>query len=188
MPLGAWILCPETEMRSAPRLFAVKGSFMKPWTASQWRSAWEPAFLSARETPAMSVTAPVSLLTSMSETSFVSGRSAPRTAETGTAPVSSGASRVTSQPRRSSSSRARRTASCSAWELMTWPPLAEAARAPERMAQLSASEPQEVKTTSPGLQPRQSASSRRAESRSFFASRPRAWVELGLPNCPVITL
>mgnify|MGYP000217084687 FL=1 len=73
-------------------------------------------------------------------------------------------------------------------ELMTCPPLAEAAQAPESRAQLSASEPQEVKASSFGWQPRQRASSLRAASSSFFASRPRACVELGLPYCSVITL
>ena len=136
----------------------------------------------------MSVTAPVSLLTSMSETSTVSGRRASSTACTGMAPLSSGARRVTSYPRRSSSSRDLRTASCSAMELITCPPFAEAACAPESRAQLSASEPQEVKTSSFGWQPRQSETSRRALSSRFFASRPRAWVELGLPYCSVITL
>lgn len=64
---------------------------------------------------------------------------------------------------------------------MTWPPFALAAKAPESRAQLSASEPQEVNTSSFGWQPRQRESSRRAASSSFLASRPRACVELGLP-------
>ena len=72
-------------------------------------------------------------------------------------------------------------ASCSVRELMTWPPFALAAKAPESRAQLSASEPQEVNTSSFGWQPSESESSRRAASSSFLASRPRACVELGLP-------
>ena len=81
---------------SAPSVFTVKGTFKKPCTASQCSSAFEFAFLSARATPGMSFTAPVSLFTSMSETSTVSGLSASMTACTGIAPLSSGARRVTS--------------------------------------------------------------------------------------------
>ena len=53
--------------------------------------------------------------------------------------------------------------------------------APFVIAQLSLSEPQEVKKTSFGLQPSASATCLRALSRTAFASRPFVWVELGLP-------
>ena len=129
----------------------------------------------------MSVTAPVSLFTIMRETSTVSGRSAARTASADTAPSGPGSSRVTEYPRLSSSSRVFSTASCSTAELITCPPFGEAAHAPDSSAQLSLSEPQEVKTTSPGAQPSAEATFFRAASSSFFASRPFACVELGLP-------
>ena len=51
---------------------------------------------SIRATAAMSLTVPVSLLTIMSETRIVSGRSAARTASSGMAPVPSGCRRVIS--------------------------------------------------------------------------------------------
>ena len=38
-PLGAWILCPLTVSRSTPSSLGVKGTFRKPWTASQWTRA-----------------------------------------------------------------------------------------------------------------------------------------------------
>ena len=66
-------------------------------------------------------------------------------------------------------------------ELMMCFPLRFMASAPLRRAQLSLSEPQEVKTSSSGLQSRAEETCRRAVSSSFFASRPRVWVELGLP-------
>ena len=129
----------------------------------------------------MSVTAPVSLFTSISVTSTVSGRRASITACTGMAPVSSGFRRVTSKPRRSSSSRLLRTASCSTWELMMCIPLRRISSAPFKMAQLSLSEPQEVNTSSCTVQPRASATCLRLLSSSCLASRPLVWVELGLP-------
>ena len=129
----------------------------------------------------MSVTAPVSLLTSIRLNSTVSGRRASRTASRGIAPVRSGRRRVTSKLRLSSSSRLLRTASCSTAELITCFPLRFMASAPPRMAQLSLSEPQEVKTSSFGRQPSASAACFRLRSSSFFASRPSVWVELGLP-------
>ena len=38
-PLGPWILWEETEIRSAPSVFAEKGTFRKPCTASVWKIA-----------------------------------------------------------------------------------------------------------------------------------------------------
>ena len=61
------------------------------------------------------------------------------------------------------------------------PPRRFIASAPERSAQLSLSEPQEVKTSSFGWQPRSAATCARLSSRSFLASRPLVCVELGLP-------
>ena len=166
---------------SAPRVLAEKGTFRKPCTASVCSRAWEPAAFRAREMLAISVTPPVSLFTSISVTSTVSSRRASSTACTETEPSFSGWRRVTAKPRLSSSSRLLRTASCSTREEITCRPFRFMASAPPRMAQLSLSEPQEVKTNSPGAQPRASATCFRLLSSSFFASRPRMWVELGLP-------
>ena len=54
------------------------------------------------------------------------------------------------------------------------------------IAQLSASEPQEVKTSSSGRHPSAAATEARERSSSFFASRPAVWVELGFPKQTVI--
>ena len=53
--------------------------------------------------------------------------------------------------------------------------------APDRRAQLSLSEPQEVKKTSSALPPRALATLARETSKTALASRPIVWVELGLP-------
>ena len=81
---------------------------------------------------------------------------------------------------------ARRIASCSAAELITCFPFRRIASAPERSAQLSLSEPQEVKTSSSGRQPNAFATAAREQSSSFFASLPAVWVELGFPKMTVI--
>ena len=109
----------------------------------------------------MSVTPPVSLFTSIRETSTVSSRKASSTDSAETEPSFSGRSLVTSKPRASSSSRLLRTASCSTGELITCLPRRLPASAPPRTAQLSLSEPQEVKTSSCGAQPIASATCRR---------------------------
>ena len=172
---------PLTLMRSAPSVFAEKGSFIKACTASVCSSAREPFSRSIRATPAISVTPPVSLLTIISETSAVSSRSAAFTSPTRTAPSGPGFRRVTSQPCASSSSRLFRTASCSTSEETICLPVRFAASAPPSRAQLSLSEPQDVKTSSSAAQPSASATAAREEQSSFAASRPLAWVELGLP-------
>ena len=58
--------------------------------------------------------------------------------------------------------------------------------APARRAQLSLSEPQEVKISSSGRQPRAFATDARERSSSLLASRPAVCVELGLPKVTVI--
>ena len=145
MPFGAWILCPLMLIMSAPSVFARNGTFMKPCTASVCSSACEPARFNSRETAEISVTAPVSLLTIISETSIVSSRSASTTDCTGIAPLASGFSRVTSKPRFSSSSSDLRIASCSTVELIICLPRRFIYSAPDKSAQLSLSEPQDVK-------------------------------------------
>ena len=77
-------------IRSAPSDLGEKSSLQKACTASVCSRASEPASFKTRETAAIPVTAPVSLLTSIRETSIVSGRSAFRTASGSTAPVGSG--------------------------------------------------------------------------------------------------
>ena len=62
-----------------------------------------------------------------------------------------------------------------------WLPLRRIASAPLRSAQLSLSEPQEVKISSEGAQPIALATSFLEASSSCFASLPLVWVELGLP-------
>ena len=188
MPLGAWTLCPLTDIMSAPSVLAENGSFRKPCTASVWRSAPDFAARSARATPAMSVTAPVSLLTIISVTSAVSSRSASRTASTETAPALSGERSVISQPSRASFSSGWRTASCSTAEEMMCRPTRRWRCAPSRMAQLSLSVPPEVKYTSLGAHPSAAASFLRESSSTARASRPSLCVEPGLPYSSVITL
>ena len=60
--------------------------------------------------------------------------------------------------------------------------------APPVTAQLSLSEPQDVNTSSAGVQPSASETSFRELSSSRFASRPLVWVELGLPYISVMAL
>ena len=75
-PFAAWILWPETEIISVPSVFALKGSLKKPCTASVWNSASGLSRRVARIISRMGMTAPVSLLTIITETRMVSGRSA----------------------------------------------------------------------------------------------------------------
>ena len=96
MPFGAWILWPLMVIMSAPSVLAENGTFRNPCTASVCSRAMLFSALSIRATAAMSLTAPVSLLTIMSETRIVSGRSAARTRSSGMAPVPSGCRRVIS--------------------------------------------------------------------------------------------
>ena len=83
-------------MRSAPRVFAEKGTFKKPCTASVCMRAFGAVRLRALDTPFMSVTAPVSLFTSMSEQRTVSSLAAAATCSGDTAPSGPGVRRVTS--------------------------------------------------------------------------------------------
>ena len=89
-PLAAWILCAETEIMSAPSVLARNGTFRKPCTASVWNSASGESRRVALTMSAMGMTAPVSLLTIMTETRMVSGRSAFLSASTVMFPSRSG--------------------------------------------------------------------------------------------------
>ena len=77
-------------MRSAPSVFAWNGSLKKPCTASVWNSARGLLRRVTRIMSRMGMTAPVSLLTIMTDTRIVSGRSAASNFSTETKPVSSG--------------------------------------------------------------------------------------------------
>ena len=90
MPLGAWILWPLTVSRSTPSSFTVKGTFKKPWTASQWSRAGQPEALMALAAWATGRMVPSSLFTSIMDTSTVSSRRAAATWSGWMFPVRSG--------------------------------------------------------------------------------------------------
>ena len=75
---------------SAPSVLARNGTFRKPCTASVWNSASGESRRVALTMSAMGMTAPVSLLTIMTETRMVSGRSAFLSASTVMFPSRSG--------------------------------------------------------------------------------------------------
>ena len=166
---------------SAPRLSAEKGIFKKACTASVCRSALDPAAFKTSDTAFISVTAPVSLFTSINETSTVSSLSTEATSSTRMAPLLSGFKYVTSKPFSSMRLRERLTASCSTLELIMCFPVRCRDSAPLMIAVLSLSVPHEVKMSSSGAHPRAWAISFLDESRSFLASLPFVWVELGFP-------
>ena len=174
-PLGAWILWPLTDSRSTPSSLGVKGTFKKPWTASQWSRARQPAALMARAASFTGRTVPSSLFTSIMDTSTVSGRRAAASCSGATRPALSGLRYVTSYPWRSSSLQVSSTAACSmAVVIMCFPRRRFSSSAP-RMAQLSLSEPQDVKKTSSGRQPRAPARSARQSFIRSAACFPRAY-------------
>ena len=123
---------------------------------------------------AIGMTAPVSLLTIMTETRMVSGRRAFFSSSTVILPSWSGCKYVTSKPFASSFCMGCRTAWCSTAVVMMWRPRLPRRSAAERMAQLSASVPPEVKNTRSGSAPRAAATACRACRRRWAASIPRA--------------
>ena len=124
---------------------------------------------------------PVSLLASIIETMPVSRRSALRKSSRSIAPARSTSSQVTWQPISARCSQSLRTASCSTRVVMMWRRLGFCSRNPP-MAQLSDSDPQEVKTISLAFfAPNNPATWPRASSTASRMSRPNLWAEEGLP-------
>ena len=84
------ILWPLMVSRSTPSPFGVKGIFKKPWTASVWSKAADCFRQSSWAAWATGWRAPVSLFTSIMDTSTVSGRRAASRSSTRTRPEASG--------------------------------------------------------------------------------------------------
>lgn len=84
------ILWPLMVSRSTPSPFGVKGIFKKPWTASVWSKAADCFRRSSWAAWATGWRAPVSLFTSIMDTSTVSGRRAASRSSTRTRPEASG--------------------------------------------------------------------------------------------------
>ena len=84
------ILWPLTVSRSTPSALGVKGIFRNPWMASVWRRAWERQRLSTCPASFTGWMAPVSLFTSIIDTSTVSGRRAASRSATFTRPSGPG--------------------------------------------------------------------------------------------------
>jgi len=90
-------------------------------------------------------------------------------------------SHVTSNPWLSRARQLLTTAGCSARVVMMWFPRSCRAAATPLTAMLSASVPQEVKTTSTGSQLRRSATFSRAFSTAPLTLLPAQWMLEGLP-------
>ena len=150
----------------------MNGTFRKPCTASVWNSASGASRRVARTMSAIGMTAPDSLLTIMMDTKIVSGRSAAFNASTETKPVSSGCKYVTSKPCASSCCIGCSTAWCSTAVVTMWRPRLPRRFAVEKMAQLSASVPPEVKNTRSVSAPSACATCARAVFSRCAASMP----------------
>ncbi len=105
---------------------------------------------------------PTSLLACMIVTRIVSGRSAAATSAGETSPSAPTGSRLTSNPSFSRKVQTLSTAGCSKAEVTMCRPRARRARALPMMAQLFASVPPLVKTTSSAVQFKRAAVRRRA--------------------------
>ena len=181
-PLIPWTLWAETEIRSAPSVRARNGTLKKPCTASVWNSAFGQTRCVSRAMRSMGMTAPDSLFTIMMLTRIVSGRRAACRASRLTRPSASGCRQVTEKPCCSSFCMGWSTAWCSTAVVTMWRPRLPSRSAAEKMAQLSASVPPEVKKTRSVSAPMASATSCRAVRSSRAASMPRRWTALGFPQ------
>ena len=185
VPCGAYILWPEMLRRSQPSAATSSASLPAACTASVWNSAPAACALSASSRTGW--IAPVSLLASITLTSFVPssgavlGRSAASSAATSTMPSGVQGRKVTSTPRCASSSAACSTAWCSMLLVIRWSPGASRPNS----AILSLSVPPEVKTISAARQFSNPATDARARSTAARARWPCWWMELALPNSSV---
>ena len=119
--------------------------------------------------------------------STVSSRRASKTCRAVMRPRLSGLRKVTSYPSRARARRGSRTALCSTAVEMICLPARRPCHRAARMAQLSLSVPQEVKTRDSALQPSAAATTARQSATSRAACSPRGYWEEGLPYCSVST-
>jgi len=171
-PFGPPNLCADTATRSKSAVAAARSSHWRPCTPSVCSTAPGARSRTTAATSASGEIVPTSLLTAMTETTRTDSSSASASASRSTAPA---ASTGTTRPPRCSTDCS--TAWCSAAGQRATPPWR---RTVPRMARLSASVPQPVKTTSPGEPPRASATMSRASSSPRRASRDAACEPLGL--------
>ncbi len=158
LPFRPWILCPDRAKLSIPRSFRLAGRRIKPWTPSTCSQASGHSFLTRALTSRMGWMAPVSLLTSITQTRRTSSASMPSKAARFTLP--SGPRGMPSATKPCGSAwQAPLTLECSPREYSALPPSRILSVLP-RIARLLASVPPEVKIT------------RSACSRSFRKARP----------------
>ena len=175
LPLGAPSLWPEMLSASTPSAPVSSGSQPAAWTASVWNGTpWARASAASR---AMGWTVPTSLLAYMMLTRAVPGCSTAARASSLTCPKWSTGITSTAKPwTRSRYLADSSTAGCSTALIATRSRRGSAARRARAMpltARLSASVPPEVKTTSPGRQPRALAVAARAPASAVAAASPR---------------
>ena len=181
MPFGPQILWPLTLIRSTRGCRSAASAFPNPCAASTCRKASDPESRSA--IPAIGCWTPVSLLTCITETSSVSGRTAAATRSASTRPPGSGSTRVSSKPRAAST----RNGSSTAWCSIVVPtrcvrPSARPKASRPSSARLFDSVAPLVKITSLRRTPATRATCARARSTACRATRP--WTCVRLPALP----
>src|SRR5271157_494529 len=181
IPLGPYILCALSDIRSMWSASTSMGILPNACAASQWKKT--PRWRQMAPISRTACTTPISLLAYITLTSTVSGRMASPTPAGSSRPSLSGARTVAWQPCFSRWRMVSSTAGCSVAMVTTWLPLARHASTTPLIARLSLSVAPLVKTISRAAAPASSAIRRRAASTAFSASQPNLWVRLAaLPN------
>src|SRR5450432_2908508 len=134
-PLGPYILCADSDTRSARDALTSNGILPTPCTASMWKSA--PRSLTTAPISSTGFTVPISLLASMIETRIVLSVMAARTDSAVTHPSAATGRYVTVKPSFSRRLQVSRTALCSVWAVMMWLPRSLWNSATPLMARLS---------------------------------------------------
>ena len=187
-PTGPPHLCADKLSKSTSSAVTSTGTLPSACAASVCSKT--PRARQTAAMPAMSCTPPVSLFTSMSDTSTVSSRKAAATIAGVTRPSGPGRRTSTPKPSRSSCAQASSTARCSVLAVRTRPLvgrlLATAARTAPSTARLSASVALAVNTSDSGTAPMQPASAARAAASASAARRPGTCARaVGLPATTV---
>ena len=180
-PFGPPNLCPERDTSCAHSVVSRTESHGTPWIASVWSAACGAARCTRSAIAPSGWTMPVSLLTSITETTAVRASSAAAKASRSTTPSAPASIGRTRKPSPSSRAHAPSTALCSI-AVVTIPSApfeSRAARAVPFTARLSLSVPPPVNTTSRGSHPQARATASRASSSADFAARAAACIPDG---------
>ena len=179
IPFGAWNLWPDIESMSTGTFFTSTGSLPATCTASVWRIA--PCSRQIWAISSIGKTTPVSLFAHITETSFGPlEASSRRSASRSRLPRPSTPSSTVSWPSAFNRRTGWSTAGCSTAVVITLSSRPNQSAAP-RIAALSDSVAQPVKTTSSGSALRNRATSSRARETNRATLPPKACIELGLP-------